>query len=194
MGRGHDQAALAQMRLQQSCEAVLRTGIKRAGWLIEQPDRTFHRDQSGNGQPPALPRRKVGGRQIDQVFKTDRSKRSADLRAWRTKKARPELKVFADRERRLQGVLMAEIMRLLRDCQFGIASPMMVRSSEDLPAPLRPVTARASPDDTAKLRPVKTSRPPRWQARSTAQSRIGLILGGKSNPASPAGFSHEAPG
>jgi hypothetical protein len=38
------------------------------------------------------------------------------------------------------------------------------------------VTIKASPDATAKPSPLNTSLPPRWQARSTAQSRIGEFL------------------
>src|ERR1700761_6211904 len=55
--------------------------------------------------------------------------------------------------------------------------PTMVRSSDDFPAPLRPVTAKTSPEATAKLTPANTSRPPRWQARFDADSRIKLISG-----------------
>jgi hypothetical protein len=47
-----------------------------------------------------------------------------------------------------------------------------MRKSEDLPAPLRPRIVRLSPDAAEKLTPAKTSRPPRRQARSVAESRI----------------------
>ena len=51
-------------------------------------------------------------------------------------------------------------------------SPATMRSSDDLPAPLRPVTSRASPAANRKLKPANTSRPPRTQARPLASSRI----------------------
>jgi hypothetical protein len=35
---------------------------------------------------------------------------------------------------------------------------------------------KASPEATEKLTPAKTSRPPRWQARSEPESRINDVL------------------
>src|ERR1700723_2579898 len=51
-------------------------------------------------------------------------------------------------------------------------NPTTMRKSEDFPAPLRPRIARLSPEATEKFTPAKTSRPPRRQARSVAESRI----------------------
>src|SRR5262249_9604827 len=50
----------------------------------------------------------------------------------------------------------------------------IIRSSDDLPAPLRPVTTRASPARRLKLTPLKTSRPPRLQASWSPLSSIRL--------------------
>ena len=73
-------------------------------------------------------------------------------------KSRQKARFSIDRQRRLQRVAMAEIVRLLgersvrpsppssRSIRRRAASrPAISRSSEDLPAPLRPVTASASP-------------------------------------------------
>ena len=49
-----------------------------------------------------------------------------------------------------------------------------MRKSDDLPAPFRPATIRHSPPATEKVIPLKTSRPPRRQARSKAESRIDV--------------------
>ena len=49
-----------------------------------------------------------------------------------------------------------------------------MRSSDDFPAPFRPATIRLWPLATEKLIPPKTSRPPRRQARSKAESRIDV--------------------
>ena len=75
-------------------------------------------------------------------------------------------------------------MRLLADGELGVTAlercrpeatrtnPTTMRKSEDFPAPLRPRIARLSPEATEKFTPAKTSRPPRRQARSVAESRI----------------------
>src|SRR5262249_61562312 len=54
----------------------------------------------------------------------------------------------------------------------GRRPPATMRSREDLPAPLGPVTRSASPVPTLKLSPRKTSRPPLTQARFDPRSRI----------------------
>jgi hypothetical protein len=50
-----------------------------------------------------------------------------------------------------------------------------MRSRDDLPAPLRPRIVRLSPDATEKLTPANTSRPPRRQVTSVAESRINNV-------------------
>ena len=88
------------------------------------------------------------------------------------------------RKRRLQRVLVAEVVRLLADGQLritalelepavaGRTSPATRRSSEDLPTPLGPVTASASPAPQCKAQIAEDRRPPLTQARSDAASRI----------------------
>src|SRR5271167_291807 len=60
-----------------------------------------------------------------------------------------------------------------------------MRSRDDFPAPLRPRIVRPSPDATEKLTPAKTSRPPRRQARSEAESRINNVLRKAREPSRP---------
>ena len=144
-------------------------------------------------QPPPLAGRQVGGRQVGQRRQPDGGERgSRRLRA--AEIAGPECEVFGDRQRGLQRVLVAEVVGLLRDGPFGVAAgqrqlpagepdrPATIRSSEDLPAPLRPVTSRASPPDTAKPSPENTSRPPRTQARPLPSSRIAARPAGIGTP------------
>ena len=153
-------------------QAVLRRHIERRGRLVEQPDRPRHREQPRDRQPPPLPGRQIGRRQIGQRREVDRLQRGVDRQLDAAEKARPELQVFGDRQRRLQRVLMAEIMRLLGDRGLRLAavelelaagqmrtSPAIRRSSEDLPAPLRPVTTSASPPGQAEIEARKDLAP-----------------------------------
>ena len=45
MGGGDDQAAAPKMGPHESCQAFLRRGVERGGWLVEQPDRPLDGDQ-----------------------------------------------------------------------------------------------------------------------------------------------------
>ena len=83
------------------------------------------------------------------------------------KKSGPKFQVLGDRERRLHRILVAKVMHLFGDAEFGIAA-------------FQPEPAVGGPDEPApraklKLTPANTSRPPRLQAKSTALNRIAAI-------------------
>ena len=99
----------------------LRRGVERAGRLVEQPDRAFDGEKAGDRQAPPLAGGKVGGGQVDQRLEPDRGKRLRNLGDG-AEKSRPEAEVLADRKRRFQRVLVAEIMGLLADGQFRVAA------------------------------------------------------------------------
>ena len=93
-------------------------------------------------------------------------------------KSPPEAEVLRHRQRRLHGVLVAEIMAGRRDRRPCLAaafqprprraagsSPATMRSSVDLPDPFGPVTTSASPVPRAKATPEKTVSPPRSPLR-----------------------------
>ena len=175
MGGRENEAALGQMRAHQAGEALLRRGVERADRLVEQPDRPFDGDQPRDRQPAALAGREIGGRQVGQRVEPDRVERLGRCRrAWRAEKAGPKAQGFrrprATASARPGGRDSAPARRWsVPDRRLPASSlprarrtsPTMVRSSDDFPAPLRPVTVKASPEATAKLTPANTSRPPR---------------------------------
>ena len=147
---------------------VLGLAVERRGRLVEQPDRPLHGHQARDREPPPLPGRQIGGRQVGQRHPGPTAASAAISALGAAEIARPEAEVFGDRQRRLQRVLVAEVVGLLRDGSFriGVRSapagppairtrPAIMRSSDDLPAPLRPVTSRASPPATRKLKPAE---------------------------------------
>ena len=93
----------------------------------------------------------------------------------------PEREIFLHRQRRLQRVQMAEIVRLLADGELRVAAFERDPAARQRHQPgdqraaariCRPRWVRspasASPAATLKPKPDKTSRPPRIQARSDA--------------------------
>ena len=122
VGGRQDEAAPGQMRPHQAGEAVLGGGVERAGGLVQQPDRALDGDEAGDRQPPALACRQVGGGQIGQFVEADRGEGWVDICGLGAQKSGPKSQVFGDRQRRFQGVQVAEIVRLLGDGQFRIAA------------------------------------------------------------------------
>ena len=98
-----------------SASRVLRRRIERRRRLVEQPDRPRHRDQPGDRQPPPLSGRQISGRQVGERRQGRPRPAPARRRCRAAEKLGPELQVFADRQRRLQRVLVAEVVRLLAD-------------------------------------------------------------------------------
>ena len=74
MGRGDDDAAPRQMSVHDLAQPLLGRHVKRAGRLVEQPDRPRHRQHAGKRQPPPLPGREITGRQAGEIGETDRGK------------------------------------------------------------------------------------------------------------------------
>ena len=103
-------------------EPFLSCSVKRAGRLIEQPDRTFDGKEPRDRQAAALPGGEIRGRQVGQRIEADRRQRSADIGGIRAEKARPKSQIFSNRQRGLQRVLMPEVVGLLADRQFRIAT------------------------------------------------------------------------
>ena len=151
-----------------SASTLLRRRVERRGRLVEQPDRPRHGDQPGERQPPPLPGRQIGrpaGRPARRA-RPPPSAASSDGRRRRDSAAQ-NCRFSRDRQRRLQRVLMAEIMGLLGDAWLPArrpssasrpageraAGPAIRRSSEDLPAPLRPGHQQRLAAPTAKLEP-----------------------------------------
>ena len=166
-------------------EARLRGRVERRGRLVEQPDRPLDRDQPRDRQPPPLPGRQIGRRQVGQRREIDRLQRGRDGARRRRRESRPRIagsrRPTATASARPGGRDNAPARRCVASASppssasrppASRTSPAIMRNSEDLPAPLRPVTSRASPPLRLKLRPAKTSRPPRTQARLSPVSRI----------------------
>ena len=76
--RGDDQAAAGKMRAHELGEASLRRCVERRGRLVQQPQRPRDGDQPGNRQPPPLPGRQIGCRQIGERVEVERRQRIQD--------------------------------------------------------------------------------------------------------------------
>ena len=172
MRRGDDHSATGQVIAHQVGQPFLRRRIERRGGLVEQPDRPWHGDKAGNRQPPALTGRQIGGGQDRRAGARSTASSAGSMARSGTQKFGPESQVFADRKRRLHRVLMAEIVRLFgnRACRAPLrrassrpaairTRPAIIRSREDLPAPLRPVTTMASPGGQAEAHAAENLAP-----------------------------------
>src|SRR5208282_3829301 len=116
-----------EMRLHEPPKALLGGGVEGGGGLVEQPDRPRYRQHPRQRQPPPLPGREVTGRQMTEFAETDgleAALRCPLLSASRfaVEETRPEGEVFHDGKRRFQRVEMADIMGLLADAEFAVAS------------------------------------------------------------------------
>ena len=156
--------------------------VERRGRLVEQPDRPLDGEQPGDRQPPPLAGREVGGRQVGQRRRgrpppappPRRARRRRDSASRSRGFRRPRAMASARPGGRDSGPARAGSARGRRPSSSSRppaarTRPAIMRSSEDLPAPLRPVTTSASPPATENPSPAKTSRPPRTQARSVAR-------------------------
>src|SRR5262249_27878748 len=89
--------------------------------FIEEPERPFHSNEACNGQPPPLACREIGCGQGGDAGEAGGRKR------WRhgglaAQELHPEGEIFAHCERRFQGVLMAEVVRLFGEGEAGTAA------------------------------------------------------------------------
>ena len=81
MRGGDDHAAAGEMAAHQLGQPILRRHVERRGRLVQQPDRPLHRDQPRDRQPPPLPGRQIGRRQVGERRQIDRSSAASTVAA-----------------------------------------------------------------------------------------------------------------
>ena len=108
------------MRAHDLGEPDLGVGVERGGRLVEQPQRALDGDQARQREPPPLPRREIGGRQAGERGEFDRLEGRASSALGSAEEAGPEGEIFANGERRLEGVEVAELMGLLGDARIEV--------------------------------------------------------------------------
>ena len=201
MRGGHDHAAAGEVAAHQIGEPVLRRHVERRGRLVQAAraaaarrpaarstaaavarptDRRPAGWRAARGRPPAAPSRSADRRRRDsapRIAGFRRPSATASPRPGGRRNAPARRSRHRARRRRVPA----------RRRPDG-TSPAITRSSEDLPAPLRPVTTRASPPDRLKLRPRKDLAPAPAARQIIAlelhQARFSLpTAGGKAMPA-----------
>jgi hypothetical protein len=118
----HDEAATVEMFADDLDQPGFGRRVERRGRLVEEPDRAAGDQEPGEGEPAALARRQIGGRQRGEPDEPDPFERRTDVEIGDPRESTPEAEVLLDRELRLQRVHMTEIMTLLRDRQLRIAT------------------------------------------------------------------------
>ena len=163
----------------QGREPLLARGIERRGRLVEQPDRPLHREQPRERQPPPLPGREIGRRQIGQSVEADHAQRHVWERRRRRGSA-PRTRGSPRPSGRASPRPGGRDSAPARGAQFGAAAldssrpaatrtrPAIMRSNDDLPAPFRPVTRSACP---ARQRSRCRRKPRGRRARRRGQRR-----------------------
>ena len=161
---------------------VLRGAVERRGRLVEQPDRALRRRAAGRSTAAAAgrPTDRPAGRSASAA-EADRGQRRVAARLGRRRDSAPRRRDFRrpsatasarpggrDNGPARRGCARGRRRRARAARPASRSSPAIIRSSEDLPAPLRPVTTSASPPRPRNSSPENTSRPPRTQARSCA--------------------------
>ena len=123
VGGRHHQAAGGEMRGDQLEQPALRGDVERGGRLVEQPQRPVDDEQAGQRQPPPLAGRQILRRQLGELAERHPVERVvARQAAAAAERGDPEIEVLGHRQRRLQRVEMAEIVRLLADRKLGVAA------------------------------------------------------------------------
>ena len=195
MGGRHDQAAAGEMLAHQRRQHRLRGGVERRGRLVEQPDRPLHRDQARDRQPPPLPGREIGRRQVGECRRGRRAAQrrrhwpvsaAAEEVASRTRGSPPPTATASARPggrdngpaRRWSA--RGRRPRARAGPAIGRTSPAIMRSSEDLPAPLGPVTSSASPAADREAEPGEdlAGRRGRRRDRSADEPHQGIPAAG----------------
>ena len=164
MGRRQDQAAAGEVRPHQLAEPFLGRGVERAGRLVEQPDRALDSEQARDREPAALPGGKIGGGQVGERVEPDRSQRLGDVGGACAEESPTRIASFRRPKARASGRpggrdngparrRSVPGRRRPRRCRPWAmrTSPTTMRSSDDFPAPLRPLMVKASPEATEKL-------------------------------------------
>ncbi len=124
MGRGDDDAAVAEIVLHDRGEGRLRRGVERGRRLVEQPERPAGDEQAGERDAALLSGGERAGRKVDHMREADARQRAAArlARTIAAERARPEGEVLARGQRAFQRVRVAEVMGLLADGPLGVAA------------------------------------------------------------------------
>ena len=147
MGGGQDQPAAGEMRAHELGQHRLRRGVERGGRLVEQPDRPLDRDQAGEREAAALPGGEVAARAAGRVRRGRRPRAPRrPLPSPPPRKCAQKARFSSHRQRRLEGVLVAEIVGLLADGQLRIAALELKPSAQPAgPGPRPGEAARTCP-------------------------------------------------
>ena len=124
MGRSYDQAAGPEMLAHHSGEQALRSCVERGRGLVEQPQRPPRDEQPRERDSPLLARRQRAHRKIGDMGEAEPPERREPSPAARiaSENARPELQILPRGESPLQGVGVADAMRLLAQARLGVAA------------------------------------------------------------------------
>src|SRR5215469_2734871 len=142
VGGGDDEPAAGEMGAHELGEHCLRRRVEGRGRFIKQPDRPLDHDQPRKREAPPLSGGEIDRGQLGKPVEAHGGEGDVPLSRAAAEETRPEIEVFPYRERRLQCVLMAEIVRLLADGELQITAVELE------PSLLRPHQAR----DQAKQR------------------------------------------
>ena len=112
MGSSDKNPAIRNMVGSQFREHLSGRGIKGSGRLVHQPDRAFRDQKPGNGDASFLSCRKEPCRKIDGMTKPDPLERCLDILT-RSQIFLPEQQIFTHAERRLECIVVGEIVAVL---------------------------------------------------------------------------------
>jgi len=123
VGRGQDDPAARQMATHEAEKSRLSRDVERRGRLVEKPHRSSDGDETGEGETPLLAGRQIGGRETGEAGEAELFQRLIWRRRRRcgpAQSARPESQVLPHRQGRLDGILMADVVRLLGQREFAL--------------------------------------------------------------------------
>ena len=98
--------------------------VEGGGGFVQEPDRPRRRQQAGNGEPAALAGRQIAGRQAGKVARPTAARAPARKVAPSppAQIGGPEIQVLGDRQRRLQGIAVAQIVGLFGEAELRVAT------------------------------------------------------------------------
>ena len=173
--RGKDQAAAGKVLPHQVRRASPARRVERRGRLVQQPERPLDGEQPRDRQPPPLPGREIGRRQVGHAVEPDRRQRRRRTVPSGAEIGGPEPQILgrpsARASARPDGRDNAPARRCCarrrrrRQPEPARWPPAQARRScaaaRICRLPFGPVTSSASPPASEKSRPAKTTRPPR---------------------------------
>jgi hypothetical protein len=118
--RRQNKPAAGKVGLHEIHKPIPPCGIKRAGRLVEQPDRPFDGEQPCDRKAPPLACRQISRRQRRNGAKPNQFEGVLHFVGVGAKKGGPKMQILVDRERWFHRVLVAEIMRLFANAELGI--------------------------------------------------------------------------